>query len=111
MLLTTAGQVFAGEVEIVNATARQHGDNWTVSVTLRHADEGWDHYANRWQVFGPDGALLGSRVLVHPHVDEQPFTRSLSGIAIPADVNRVTIKASDTVHGVSSQTFDLELPR
>jgi hypothetical protein len=43
------------------------------SVTVRHADEGWDHYADRWEVLTSDGTLLATRTLYHPHVNEQPF--------------------------------------
>ena len=49
----------------------------TIHVTLAHPDTGWDHYADGWEVVTGDGTSLGLRVLAHPHVDEQPFTRSL----------------------------------
>ena len=58
----------------------------TFSVTLEHADEGWSHYADQWEVLSLDGNLLGKRVLHHPHENEQPFTRSLSGVAIPPEI-------------------------
>jgi hypothetical protein len=100
----------AGEVEIVDAKSRQSGDTWTFSVTLRHDDTGWDHYADLWEVYSPDGQLLGKRVLAHPHVNEQPFTRSLSGVPVPAGIKEVIVRARDTVHGVSPQEFRLKLP-
>jgi hypothetical protein len=81
----------------------------TFTVTLQHADQGWNHYANQWDVFTLDNQLLKSRVLYHPHVDEQPFTRSLSGVVIPEGVSRVKIRAKDTVHGYSSQEFMVDL--
>ena len=59
--------------EIVAARA----DGQTIHVTLAHPDSGWDHYADGWEVVSDDGASLGLRVLAHPHVNEQPFTRSL----------------------------------
>lgn len=101
----------AGNVEIVDATAKPSADAWTFSVTLRHDDTGWDHYADLWQVFAPDGQLLGERVLLHPHENEQPFTRSLSGVEIPQNVDEVIIRARDNVHGVSPQEYRLTLPR
>ena len=101
----------AGDVEIVEATARQSGDTWSFSVTLKHGDTGWDHYADLWQVYTPDGKLLGERVLLHPHVEEQPFTRSLSGVSVPDELDEVIIRARDSVHGVSPQEFNLKLPR
>ncbi len=101
----------AGEVEIVSAKATGSAGTWTFAVTLRHDDTGWDHYADLWQIFTPDGELLGERVLLHPHVDEQPFTRSQSGITIPESVSQVIIRARDTVHGVSPQEYKLNLDR
>ncbi|WP_299813223.1 hypothetical protein [uncultured Roseibium sp.] len=101
--------VLADEVEIVGATAKKSGSGWTFSVTLRHADTGWDHYADLWQVVSPEGDLLGERVLLHPHVDEQPFTRSLSGVEVPEGIDEVVIRARDSVHGVSPQEFTLQL--
>ena len=101
----------AGEVEIVKATATQSGGSWTFSVTLKHGDTGWDHYADMWQVLSPEGELLGERLLLHPHVDEQPFTRTLSGVTIPQEVSEVVIRARDTVHGVSPQQYRLSLER
>ncbi len=92
----------AGEVEIVDVRITPSGSSYRFDVTLRHADEGWDHYADGWEVRAPDGAVLGHRVLAHPHVEEQPFTRSLSGVAIPDGVAEVTVHAHDTVHGWGS---------
>lgn len=89
----------AGQVEIVAVDASPGSSGWRFDVTLRHADTGWDHYADGWEVRGPDGAVLGNRVLFHPHVNEQPFTRSLSGVAIPEETAHVTVHAHDKVHG------------
>ena len=80
------------------------------TVTLRHADTGWDHYANRWEVLTPDGKLLATRTLWHPHVEEQPFTRSLSKVPVPADLKRVLVRAHDSVHGYGAEGFEVTLP-
>ena len=102
--------VYANEVEVVDVQANQSSDkSWHFSVTLKHADEGWDHYANEWQIIAPDNKVLGTRTLYHPHVNEQPFTRSLNGVKIPADVKTVRIIAKDTVHGLSTKAAQLEL--
>lgn len=116
-LLTATGLIalsaysYAGEVDVVNATVKALGDNrYHFSATLQHADTGWDHYANAWQVLGLDGTVYGTRTLYHPHVNEQPFTRSLSNVSIPAQVKTVKIKAFDSVHGVGGKEFTLQLP-
>jgi hypothetical protein len=54
---------------------------------------------------------LGTRVLYHPHVDEQPFTRSLGGVRIPAEVTSVILRAHDSVHGAGGREVVVELPR
>ena len=98
--------------QIVDATATRQGDGiWRFDVTVSHADSGWEDYADAWEVLKRDGTLLGKRVLLHPHVNEQPFTRSLAGVAIPAGVAEVVIRAHDNVDGYSGNEFVLELPR
>jgi hypothetical protein len=82
----------------------------TFTVTLEHADQGWNHYANLWEVVTLDDQLLGARVLYHPHENEQPFTRSLSGVSIPAGVRQVKIRARDSVHGYGEQEFVVDIP-
>ncbi|BBB25952.1 hypothetical protein [Amphritea japonica] len=101
----------AGEANVVNATVSKTGAGlYSFSVTVQHEDSGWDHYANQWEVVDPQGKVLGTRILVHPHVREQPFTRSLSGVRIGAGVKSVTIRAQDLVHGYGGTSFTLNLP-
>ena len=103
---------FAGDVEIVHARFRHSGGgNWSVDVTLRHADSGWDHYADAWRVVAGDGTVLGTRTLYHPHETEQPFTRSLGGVAILAGMTTVYVEAHDKVHGWSPQRVLVDLGR
>lgn len=100
----------ANEVEITNVVAHQGSDKtWTFAVTLKHADTGWDHYANEWQVIAPDNKILATRTLYHPHVEEQPFTRNTSGVKIPASMETVRIIAKDTVHGLAKTAMQINL--
>ncbi len=100
----------AGEVVVVNAVAETSGGGYRFDVTLRHADTGWDHYADQWEVLAADGSVLATRTLYHPHVDEQPFTRSLSGVKIPKGMKSVLIRARDSVHGFGPKLFKVGLP-
>jgi len=112
LLLSVAPAALAGEADVEAVTASQAADgSWRFEVTVRHADEGWDHYADKWQVVAPDGTVLGERVLLHPHVDEQPFTRSQSGIIIPDDVDEVVVRAHDSVDGWGGKAVSVTLPR
>lgn len=94
------------DVEFVQAIRAGDG-TWTFNVTVRHADTGWDDYADGWDVLLPDGTVLQldgesspfTRLLLHPHENEQPFTRSQSGLTIPDGVEEVTVRAHDIVDG------------
>jgi hypothetical protein len=108
-LAMTASTAAADQAKIEDASARNSGGGWSFSVTIRHADTGWDHYADAWIVSAPDGTVLGRRDLAHPHENEQPFTRSLSGVSIPDGINEVIIRAHDSVHGWSDRTYTVKL--
>ena len=100
---------WAGEADVLKVKV-QCNINCTFNVTVKHADTGWKHYADQWDVLTLDGKLLGSRVLYHPHVDEQPFTRSLSGVKIPAQIKQVVVRASDSKHGYGGIEKTVDLP-
>jgi hypothetical protein len=93
----TAGgeQTDLNYAQVLHVRAEHQGNNrWRFDVTVRHRDEGWEHYADAWQVINlSDDSLLGERILAHPHDHEQPFTRSQSNIAIPEDSTRVRVRA------------------
>ena len=99
----------ADDAVIEDATARASGNAWTFSVTLSHGDTGWDDYADGWRVVTADGDVLGTRTLFHPHVEEQPFTRSLSGVAVPDGMSRVFIEARTNTDGWGAARFPLDL--
>lgn len=98
-LLFAAAPALADLPVVEGAVASQSAAGWTFSVSVRHADEGWEHYADAWSVFALNGTELGTRTLLHPHVDEQPFTRSQSGIQVPDGTKQVIVRAHDSVHG------------
>ncbi|MFK8075091.1 MAG: hypothetical protein AB8B84_00800 [Granulosicoccus sp.] len=102
--------VHAGEADVLNATIKHlGGDRYRIDTTVKHDDAGWDHYADRWDVLDTDGNVLDSRVLAHPHDNEQPFTRSLT-LSIPAGMTTVIIRANDSVHGLGGVEFKLAVP-
>ena len=103
---------YAGEADVIEVDIKKTGDHtYFFKVTIRHADEGWDHYANKWDVVAPDGTVLGTRTLYHPHVDEQPFTRSLSDVKIQALITEVTVRAHDSVHEYGGKTMKVAVPK
>lgn len=103
------------DVEYVRAVQASDG-RWTFHVTVRHPDNGWEDYADGWDIVLPDGSVVlpdpdspFTRLLLHPHENEQPFTRSQSGIAIPPDVNQVRVRAHDLVDGFGGREVAVDL--
>ena len=112
IMMGTSGAAAAGEADVLDVRIeREAGGGYRFTVTVAHADEGWDHYADQWEVVAPDGTVLGTRVLAHPHVTEQPFVRSLGGVAIPDGVGTVTVRARDSVHGYGGIEQTVAVPR
>ncbi|MBT3557414.1 MAG: hypothetical protein HOC63_16690 [Rhodospirillales bacterium] len=101
----------ADDVMILDATTEvQTNGLYAFSVTLQHADEGWSHYADRWEVIGENGTVLGERILFHPHENNVPFTRSLASVNIPIGTLNVTIRANCSVDGVTAIEYPVALP-
>ena len=103
------------DVVFVRAVQQEDG-TWTFYVTVSHPDTGWDDYADGWDVLTLDGVVVKpdasgkfTRLLLHPHENEQPFTRSQSGITIPDGVTEVTVRAHDLVAGFGGQEVRVDL--
>ena len=110
VLLLAAGMAYGGEADVIEVKAiRTDGRTYRFDVSVLHQDEGWEHYADKWDIVAPDGTVLGTRTLYHPHVNEQPFTRSLSGVKIPQDIVWVTVRAHDSVHNYGGKVVEVKL--
>jgi hypothetical protein len=112
VFLTALASAVAGEADVIDVTAKCSSDSvCDFHVTVRHEDDGWDHYADRWEVLAVNGTVLGVRELLHPHENEQPFTRSLSDVEIPADIDEVIVRARDSVHEYGGKEITVQLVR
>ena len=110
-LMVWTSSVFANQVAIRGVQLNQTNGEWTIHVTLEHKDTGWEHYADGWRVVDSNGKELGYRKLWHPHQNEQPFTRGLSGVAIPKGTTTIYVEAHDKVHGWSKQRVKIDLTK
>ena len=112
MISVVSAPAMAGEADVVGVKIIKEGTStYRFDVTVRHGDEGWQHYADKWDVVAPDDSVLGTRELAHPHETEQPFTRSLAGVRIPESVKEVSIRAHDLVHGYGGAEMRVQVPR
>ena len=97
------------DVVITNSPSNIKGQ-YRFSVKLQHPDSGWDHYADKWSVVGSDGTVYGTRVLAHPHVNEQPFTRSLDRVVIPENIRKVSVRGGDNKGSTGGKTITVDVP-
>lgn len=96
--------------DVIAAEATQDDDGtWTFAVTISSPYDSPDRYADAWRVEGPDGEVYDVRELAHDHASEQPFTRSKSGIEIPAEVTEVTVMGRDQQSGWGGETVTVTL--
>jgi hypothetical protein len=97
--------------DIVSAKVLPRGvDVFDFDVTVSSPYDTPQRYADAFRVVGPDGKIYGERILLHDHADEQPFTRDLHGVAIPAGIRAVKIEGRDQKHGYGGKTIDVGLP-
>lgn len=100
----------AGEADVLAVEASVQPDGtFRFDVTVAHADAGWSHYADRFEILDPAGNVLGTRILLHPHAAEQPVTRALTGVEIPIEVVEVTVRAHDSVHALGGAEVRVQI--
>jgi hypothetical protein len=81
--LNQGAEAMTADVLSVNVTGSPSA--YQFSVEIASPDTGCDQYADWWEVVTEDGQLLHRRILLHSHVNEQPFTRSGGPVEINAD--------------------------
>lgn len=111
-LSTIAGAAHAGDADVIDVRVRRSGaGRYDFDVTIRSNDTGWSFYADLFEVLAPDGTVLGARELLHPHDDEQPFTRDLHGVRITPGIAAVVVRARHKPRGYNGATMTVHLPR
>ncbi|MBI3562124.1 MAG: hypothetical protein HY080_10465 [Gammaproteobacteria bacterium] len=103
--------LWANQADVIDVqVSKVDANHYDFEVTVKHDDTGWEHYADKWEILGPDDKIIATRELAHPHVGEQPFMRSLENVTIPSGVTTVTVRAHDKQHGYGGKTVTVKLP-
>lgn len=125
-VLMTIGLVFVlatlSPVQLMGADIQKHPDVVDVKVQTRGADrfdfdvtvsspyDTPQRYADAFRAMSAEGVVYGERILFHDHAGEQPFTRDLYGVTIPAGIKSVIIQARDRKYGYGGNTLQVTLP-
>lgn len=97
--------------DVVAVKVRPSGPGrFDFDVTVASPYDTPQRYADAFRVSGRDGSVYGERKLLHDHADEQPFTRDLYGVAVPAGVRVIVVQARDRVFGYGGRTVEVALP-
>lgn len=108
--LCTSCFVHGGEADVLEVKIERVEDGYlNVSATVQHDDEGWEHYADRWEMLDMNGTLLDTRVLRHPH-SKIPFTRSILRARIPDNTEKIQVRAHDNIHGYGGKVIETAVP-
>jgi transcription initiation factor TFIIIB Brf1 subunit/transcription initiation factor TFIIB len=96
--------------DVVDVTVDRTDGTFSFTVTISSPYDTPERYADGWRITGPDGSVYGEHTLAHDHAGEQPFTRTQTGVEIPAGVPEVTVEARDQRYGYGGATVAVPLP-
>lgn len=98
--------------DVVGVRIKARGGNrFDLDVTVSSPYDTPQRYADAFRATSEDGAVVyGVRELLHDHAGEQPFTRDLYGVQIPAGVRQIRVQARDKQHGWGGATRMVVLP-
>lgn len=97
--------------DVVNVKVQARSNQqFDFDVTLSSPYDTAQRYADAFRVLSVDGQVYGERRLLHDHASEQPFTRDLYGVKIPAGIRVVVVQARDQKYGYGGKTMKVELP-
>lgn len=95
---------------ILDVSVKSTGSTFSFTVTISSPYDTHERYADGFRVLDTEGNEMGLRVLWHDHANEQPFSRSLTGVKIPSDITSVFIEARDKTYGWSGVLEEVTLP-
>jgi hypothetical protein len=109
-----AGPADADAARITNVQVKRDSPDqagiFHIKVTIEHNDTGWDDYVESWEVFGPEGQVLGVRPFFEPELERGKTVSALAGVVIPSDIKTVTIRARSHPQGFEGSPVEADIP-
>ncbi|MCD6423893.1 MAG: hypothetical protein J7L35_00160 [Anaerolineales bacterium] len=70
---------------IISVDVTGSPNQYQFNVAISSPDTGCEQYADWWEVLDENGNLIYRRILLHSHVNDQPFTRSGGPVDVDPD--------------------------
>ena len=105
----TQGPLECPDVIRVDITRDADGTH-TIAATVSSPYETVDHFVNAITVQAPAGEELARLDLVEAHVDQQPFTETLTGVEIEPSMTEVVVRGHDSINGWCGLTIRADVP-
>jgi hypothetical protein len=97
--------------DVVDVRVQARANNsFDFDVTVSSPYDSAQRYADAFRVVDRSGKVLGERKLWHDHAGEQPFTRDLYGVVVPAGQRAVVVEARDQKYGYGGKRVEVTLP-
>ncbi|MEM9628411.1 MAG: hypothetical protein AAGA21_19420 [Pseudomonadota bacterium] len=116
LVIGSAGLAHASEdaARIADVKIKRDSPNqpgiYHIKVTIEHEDQSWNDYIEAWEIYGPDGQVLGVRPFFEPELEREQTISALSGVVIPEDIRTVTIRARNYPNGLEGEPVEVSLP-
>jgi hypothetical protein len=105
------GSALQKHPDVIDVRVKPNGTNrFDFDVTVSSTYDTAHRYADAFRVTGVDGQVYGERVLLHDHASEQPFTRDLYGVTIPAGIRQIVVQGRDQKYGYGGRSMQVTLP-
>jgi hypothetical protein len=98
------GSATINVADVISVDVSGNEGAYQFSIGISSPDTGCDQYADWWEVITVDGELIYRRILLHSHVNEQPFVRSGGPVSIAPDTE-VIVRAHMNTGGYGGSAF------
>jgi hypothetical protein len=107
----SAAQAAQKHPDVLDVKVKSCGANcFDFDATLSSPYDTPQRYADAFRVTTLEGKSLGERILLHDHQNEQPFTRDLYSVKIPAGIKQVIVQGRDQQFGWGGKALTINLP-
>ncbi len=102
--------LLAQKADVIEAKVKKSfGGKYVAYVKIDHKDEGYEHFADRWEIFDQNGKRLTIRIIFSPTTEKETIESYLYGFAVPEGTKKLIFKAHCNKDGWGGKEYVLNL--